>query len=210
MKILDIINVLKEQGISVKYFHRKDGGYIITNIGGVSYKGAAGNTAARQIVGAELSSARKVQLTRITTKGQRRKESIPEQLKKEVAKLQRKWKKTDRPKGEIRLQKFRERYKELGYTETIRSIQQLHRYAEGLAYDAVIDSLIEAIRDAGNRSGNDIYFEIIKDIQSVRARFKDEWIPLVYEILYEVNKGTLKIEDAREKIKLLIELNYAS
>ena len=38
MKVIDIINILKEQGISVKYFHRKDGGYIITNIGGISYK----------------------------------------------------------------------------------------------------------------------------------------------------------------------------
>lgn len=204
MKIIDIINVLKEQGISVKYFHRKDGGYIITNIGGISYKGAAGNAAARQIVGAELSSARKAQLTRITTKGTRRKEAIPEQLKKEVAKLQRRWKKVARPKGEIRLQKFRERYKELGYTETIRSIQQLHRYAEGLAYDAVIDALIEYLRDAGNRSGDAMYFEIINDIQKVRATIKEEWIYKIYEILYEINKS-ITIQEARRQIQSLIE-----
>ena len=205
MKVIDIINILKEQGISVKYFHRKDGGYIITNIGGISYKGAAGNTAARQIVGAELSSARKAQLTRITTTGVRKKAPVPEELKKEVAKLQRRWKKVARPKGEIRLQKFRERYQELGYEETKRSIEQLHRYADGLAYDAVIDHLILYIRDAANRSGDEVLSKIADDIDSARARIKDEWIPQIYDVLYGIGK-TISSEDAREKIKDILEI----
>ena len=205
MKVIDIINILKEQGISVKYFHRKDGGYIITNIGGISYKGASGNTAARQIVGAELSSARKAQLTRITTKGVRKKAPVPEELKKEVAKLQRRWKKVARPKGEIRLQKFRERFQELGYEETKRSIEQLHRYADGLAYDAVIDHLILYIRDAANRSGDEVLSKIADDIDSARARIKDEWIPQIYDVLYGIGK-TISSEDAREKIKDILEI----
>ena len=205
MKVIDIINILKEQGISVKYFHRKDGGYIITNIGGISYKGASGNAAARELVGATLSSARKAQLTRITTKGVRKKAPVPEELKKEVAKLQRRWKKVARPKGEIKLQKFRERYQELGYEETKRSIEQLHRYADGLAYDAVIDHLILYIRDAANRSGDEVLSQIADDIDSARARIKDEWIPQIYDVLYNVGK-TISTEDAREKIRDILEL----
>ena len=151
------------------------------------------------------SSARKAQLTRITTKGVRKKAPVPEELKKEVAKLQRRWKKVARPKGEIKLQKFRERYQELGYEETKRSIEQLHRYADGLAYDAVIDHLILYIRDAANRSGDEVLSQIADDIDSARARIKDEWIPQIYDVLYNVGK-TISTEDAREKIRDILEL----
>lgn len=204
MKLIDSIKILQEQGVEIKYFHRKDGGYIVTKIGGVSYKGAAGNAVVRQLTGATLSEAKQAQLKSITTTGQRKKAPIPQSLKKEVAKLQRKWKKVSRPKGEIKLQKFRERYGELGYEETIRSIEQLHRYAEGLAYDAVIDALIEAIRNAGNKSGDATYFEIINDIQSVRATIKDEWIPMIYEVLYEVNEKVITVQEARNQIQRII------
>ena len=125
MTILDIIKELERQGHEIKYYHRKDGGYVITKMDGQHFSGKTGNAFARRMVGADISVARKVQLQMIRTpKGKRPKKlsPLPENVKKKLQKVQKLWKKTHPTiEGTQTTGKARWRVEQFGEEEAIAS-----------------------------------------------------------------------------------------
>lgn len=62
-KILSGISELKAKGYKIKYKKRSDGGYLVTEINGVKYKGASGNAVVRSITGKHLTAKETAQRT---------------------------------------------------------------------------------------------------------------------------------------------------
>lgn len=194
MSVLEIITLLKEMGYSVESRKRSDGGYIITKIDGKSFKGAKGNTYARNIVGVALSPARASQLAFNVEKyikvgkGNKAKGKISEELNKALRKVQRKWRK-NKIEARITKKKLRWHIKEGGEKEAWDYLQKMSRYGEGLAYEENVIYLAKYIEDVGKacpKNYKDRVFEVANFIRNKIAEFKEEWVAPIYSYWYEV------------------------
>ena len=158
MTIKDLAEMLTEQGYDIKLRKRTDGGYIISRINGVSYKGTSGNIKARRIVGAELSHARTYQLARIrppkrVAPMQRKTTSIPEDLKKELRKVQRAWRKKHPDiAGTISMRGLRYQYEHYGEEMARASLNKSYRYSQGYAYIENVQWLIQRLEQDLNKA----------------------------------------------------------
>ena len=92
MNVKDIVEELRKMGIKVEARKRTDGGYVITKINGVSYSGAKGNQAAREMLGISLSEARIKQVNYNVDK-YIKKEPLSKEMKRKIDKVQRTWRK---------------------------------------------------------------------------------------------------------------------
>lgn len=197
MKLIDIINSLIKQGHSVRYRHRKDGGYIITEVDGIRFTGARGNTYARTIYGSYLSKAREFQLARIN-KARKRVSALPETIKRKIARVQRKWRKAhDTTKGTIKTSSVRWVYEHEGEAEAIRSLEKAERYATGLAYEENVNWVAERLRIDGLDN-------LANKIERMSDRFREEWIKAVYEVIYDFEKGVIDEDELERRINSII------
>lgn len=208
MTIKDIAELLVFQGHDVKTRRRSDGGYIITSIDGQKYGGASGNIEARKIVGVNLSHARSYQLARIKPPKRiapikRKKEPLPEELVRELRKVQREWRKTHKDiGGTISVRGLRYQYENYGYDVAKASLDKSYRYTQGYAYIENVHWLIarwqEALSKAPDEDISDIQ-AIIELIESHAITFKEEWFQsLYYEAYYPYIQGTISIQSARQ------------
>ena len=201
MTIKSVIKELKEIGYNVSFYKRKDGGIRITRINGETFTGSSGNKKARYIIGVSLTEAQVRALGRLKTptgKGsynKRRKIPIDEETKKQIQKLQRQYRKAGKTEGKPTIRNYRYILKTKGKKEADRLLKQAERRILGYAYEENVDALllrmkrIKAYYETKNESF--IFFnKAIEKVENASQWFRDKWIYPIYEILYEIEKGT--------------------
>lgn len=194
MTIKDLAEILSEQGYDIKLRKRADGGYIISKIDGVSFKGASGNIQARKIAGVSLSHARAYQLERIRPPKRvapmmRQKAPLPAELVKKLRQVQREWrKKHEDISGTLSMRGLRYQYETYGKEEALASLDKGYRYAQGFAYFDNVNWLIERITSYMNKvdeSEQKVLQKVVSKIQQKIMTFKEEWINPIYQDWYE-------------------------
>ena len=207
MTIKDIAELLASQGHKVKIRHRSDGGYIISQIDNIKYAGASGNIQARKITGATISHARAYQLERIRPPKiapiKRKKAPLPEDLVKQMRKVQREWRKTHKDvSGTISIRGLRYQYETYGYESAKASLDKSFRYAQGFAYFENVQWLVSRWQDALSKAPSEDQADIqaiIDLIESHAVSFKEEWFQtLYYSAYYPYIQGTISIQSARQ------------
>ena len=215
MRIRDIIKQLQQQGFEIRTRERsaKEGkGVRITSINGVHYTGSKGNEEARAILGLKLSAPQKQHLESIRVRkgrfGSKKKDPIPEEVKKKIAKLQRQFKKRGLKEGMPTLRNYRYVMKHYSKEEADRLLDSASRYAKDIAYLMNIQALLEHINlDLGHSNNSDIAQarDIIKDYYNIGApNFKDSELVHIYELLYAWEQNPL------DKAKARAVLNYVN
>ena len=214
MTVKDLAELLVEQGHDVKLRKRADGGYIISKIDGVSFKGASGNIQARRITGVQLSHARAFQLARIKPPKkiapmQRAKPKLPEDLVKKLRKVQREWRKTHKDiGGTISIRGLRYQYETYGKETAMASLDKSYRYTQGYAYFENVQWLIERLTRIQNRLyyGDDkqVVQRIIDKIQNRMITFKEDWIHEIYQVIYETEKGAIDVNELERRINQIM------
>lgn len=213
MTIKDLAVMLSNQGYDIKLRKRADGGYIISKIDGVSYRGASGNIQARKIAGVSLSHARAYQLERIrppkrVAPMQRAKTKLPEELMKKLRKVQREWRKTHKDiSGTISLRGLRYQYENYGEKEAMASLDKSFRYTQGYAYFENVEWLIQRLESLKNKVETfeeQVIDRIISKIKQKSFTFKEEWINPIYQEIYESEKGALSIDELERRIDEII------
>lgn len=205
----EVIQDLKELGYVVNYRKRTDGGYIITAINGKKYKAARGNQVARRIVNAPISQYRSSQLKSIkmkhkkTTKTKAKYTALDsdDELMKLHRKAQRYWRKTNKYKIEgsrITKKNLIWNLENLGREATIKKLENIIRYAKGFANEENIRWLKIRIRQELGNYG----VAINSQIDSISDRFKDEWIDVINQMIY--NRTKSRKEKAREVMNFLL------
>ena len=213
MTIKDLAELLVEQGHDVKLRKRADGGYIISKIDGVSFKGASGNIQARRITGEKLSHAREYQLARIkppknVAPMMRVKPKLPDDLIKKLRKVQREWRKTHKDiGGTISVRGLRYQYETYGKESAMASLDKSYRYSQGYAYFENIQWLIERLNQlSGKLDQNEqqVIERIISKIQNKAVSFKEEWIHEFYQEIYEAEKGVIDVEELERRLNMVM------
>lgn len=208
MNVIDLIKRLKELGHEVKFFHRKDGGYVITKIDGHTYSGKSGNKTARLMLGEKLSQARSVQLARIRLpKGKRavKQKAIPQELEKMLKKTQREWRKTHPDiRGTISKRGLRYFLREEGYEKAKASLDRAWRYTQGYAYLENVQYLIQRIQADLYKKPSSEMQSVIEAIKAKEMAFKEEWIQHCYDALYEWEKGVIDGDECARRIMAII------
>lgn len=191
MTLKESISELERLGYSVTYRKRQDGGYIITSINGKTFKGAKGNAYARSLLGQELSQARQEQLTfnvQKYIKGAKKKATLDEEMKKELRRVQRIWRKR-KVKARITAKKVKEHIRTEGREAARQYLERQSRYGEGYAYLENVEYLAKYIEDIarGIVNNDDLQNEVYALADYIRSRanvFKEEWIEKCYQFAY--------------------------
>ena len=209
MTIKQIIDLLINQGHSVTWRKRSDGGYLITTIDGEKYTGASGNVKAREITGQKLSEKRRVQLKRIT-----RPKLAP--LPKQVKSLQRKINKILKQKeedgklheGRVKAKQLRQSLAEVGEEETIAKLHRKLRYQSGYAYEANVDYVIERIQ-----MNCWIEHKITPEMQSVidylinyKYWIKEADISVMYADIYRWEEGYIEQAECARLLRATLHI----
>lgn len=207
MTVKQIADLLKELGSDVELRKRKDGGYLITKINGVRYKGAEGNRVAREMLtpmnipNVQLSAGRAKQLKMIKPKKGTKPsklEAIPEDVKTKIKDLQKKYKKASnkskRDAGSIGIRHYRYMKKKYGEKEAREYLERAERYIEGNAYDENIYAIIQRIR----------MDEEDEMIRTVGGADKLEAIASKLEGI--MNQGSIKTDGLNKIVEALYEM----
>lgn len=211
MNLKAIIQRLQSQGHILKFYKRKDGGYVITRIDGVIYKGKTGNKKARELLGVTLSEARAKQLKRIKTpKGKRVKKlgEIPEELEKRLKSIQRLWRKTHASiEGYISKSSIRWAYENLGEEEAKAMLDRATRYASGLASLESIEGYLERLKNAISKASEEEkphlerVYEMIEERKLIITEITLEHL---VQDLYEWEKNVLSAISYRARVTALV------
>lgn len=210
MTIRQIIKELQKSGYDISFYERKDRGVRITRINGESYRGSSGNVKARKIVGASLTEAQKVSLSKLKTpKGKgsynkRRKPKLDEETKERIKKLQRQYRKVGKKEGKPTIKNYRYVMKKYGKEEADRLLSQAERRIQGLAYIELVDTLIKRIKADLKKKKSASMKEALQKIIANRENFKFIWVWPIFDILYDWEMG-IKGEEAGEEIQAIID-----
>lgn len=196
MNVKDIVEELRKMGIKVEARKRTDGGYVITKINGVSYSGAKGNQAAREMLGISLSEARIKQVNYNVDKyikKHKKVKSLDEDMKKKLRKVQFTWRK-NKVGGEahVTARKVKWYVKEHGQEAAKEYLEKMERYGSGLAYEENIEYLAQYIEDIArgleltNQKYADKFYQLAEYIRSKISSFKEDWINRIYQVLYTI------------------------
>ena len=210
MTMIDVIDMLKEMGMEVKYFKRKDGGVRVTKIGNQRFTGSTGNKLAREMTGTALSERRTAQLKTIKTpKGQfghrKRVEQLEEDIVKRIRKVQRLMRKNQINRtGIVTQRNYRYVLKHDGKEEAERRLAQAERYASGLAYVENVDALVKRLKLDNNKLKNSDIEEAIKIIKEKRETMKETQLSDLIDATYEMEKKTLNPHDFLLKVQTIL------
>ena len=196
MNVKDIVEELRKMGIKVEARKRTDGGYVITKINGVSYSGAKGNQAAREMLGITLSEARIKQVNYNVDKyikKHKKVKTLDEDMKKKLRKVQSTWRK-NKVGGEahVTARKVKWYVKEHGQVAAKEYLEKMERYGSGLAYEENIEYLAQYIEDIArgleltNQKYADKFYQLAEYIRSKISSFKEDWINRIYQVLYTI------------------------
>lgn len=208
----EVVTMLQQANVAVKYRVRKDGGIRITSINGARFTGSTGNKQARIMAGVELSERRAKQLKTIkSAKGQwghqkRVKAIIDEETKARIRAVQRVFRK-NKIKGRggtITQKNYRYALRHYGKAEADRRLAQAEKYAQGLAYGENVDALYMRIEMDLNKRKSAEMKEISNKIKLKRDSFKEEWINKIYEVLYLWEKRRMNSQEASSRINRIL------
>lgn len=193
MTVHELIKELERLGYDVIARKRTDGGYIITKINGQTFTGASGNAYARQVVGVSLSPARMEQTQYNVIKfikGKKKpKDSIDEDMVKELRKVQRIWRKTN-IKGRITKTKLRGYIREEGREGAKRYLEKQARYGQGYAYEENVEYLAKYIEDVAkkieDKEYQDMAYKCAEKVRNLKNVFREEWISKTYSYWYAI------------------------
>ena len=210
MTMIDVIDMLKEMGMEVKYIKRKDGGVRVTKIGNQRFTGSTGNQLAREMTGTTLSERRTAQLKTIKTpKGQfghrKRVEQLDEDIVKRIRKVQRKMRKNQINRtGIVTQRNYRYVLKHEGKEEAERRLAQAERYASGLAYVENVDALLKRLKLDNNKLKNSDIEESIRIIKEKRETMKESQLSDLIDTTYEMEKKVLNPHDFLLKVQTIL------
>lgn len=211
MNLRQLVNKLRQEGHSITYYVRKDGGILIKSIDGQRFTGASGNKLARAMSGETLSVKRSEQLTRITWSGKRAKAYFEDrEVKRLLQRVQRKWNKAfPHKRGEIppvglkTSKKVKWSLENRGREETIRLLTEAERYASGKAYTENIRQLADYVQDASLKYQSEELEELANSIRDNAWMILEETIKPAYDELYLLNKGYDPRQIAKNVKKIL-------
>lgn len=213
MQVKEIINELKEMGYDVSFRKRTDGGYIITKINNVHYRGSSGNKIARDLIGnqAQLSQASveaRIYNVNKFWKGRKKKkyEPVSDEMKKELKQVQRLFREK-KVNGKITIRKLREHIKEGGKRSALDYLHKMTKYAQGYAYDENVLYLSNYAKDVAKGLSGDLktsLLDLANYMESIKDSFKETWIHPTYEDLYAIVQSGYSEYIARESIGNII------
>lgn len=211
MTLRETIRLLQQEGHSISYYVRRDGGVLIKSIDGVKYSGAQGNIMARGLTDQSLSVKREAQLQKITYTGKRAQSYIPDrEIKRALQKVQRKWNKAfphKRGESPIQGRKTAKGVKwsleHRGREETLRLLSEAERYASGKAYSKNIETLAMFVETAGARYQSEELIELAQSIRDNAWMIDEESISPAYDELYKLNDGVPPEEVVRQVKRIL-------
>ena len=195
MNVSKMIKELEKMGFKVNARRRTDGGWIITKINDMSFSGASGNQYARQVLGVELSQARIEQAhfnVQKYIKGKEKVKTLDEEMKKELRKVQRVWRK-NKVQGKITATKVKAHLKDYGRKEATEYLKRQTRYGQGLAYIENVESVAQYMREfSRSLSDSDIaegYVKMADKLESKKDTIKEIQLQKILEVLYEVRES---------------------
>lgn len=211
MNLRQLVNKLRQEGHSITYYVRKDGGILIKSIDGQRFTGASGNKLARAMSGETLSVKRSEQLTRITWSGKRAKAYFEDrEVKRLLQRVQRKWNQAfPHKRGEVppvglkTSKKVKWSLENRGREETIRLLTEAERYASGKAYSENIRQLADYVQDAASKYQSEELMKLANDIRDNAWMILEESIKPAYDRLYDLNKGHDPRDVANDVRKIL-------
>ena len=215
MTVREIVQMLREEGHVVEYYERKDGGILIKSIDGTKYQGATGNKVGRRMVGDVISEKRGSQLQRITTTGERAKNTLTDnEVKKALQRVQRMWRKAfphkrgEKPSVGLKTTKqVKWNLEHKGKEETLRLLAESERYAKGLAYTENVKTFVEHLMKWNKKRNNESMSKLINDIVVKSEKIRQEDLYQAYQIAYDLNKRTIPIEETIRRIRVALKLD---
>lgn len=208
MTMREVVKQIESQGHLVKFRIRTDGGILITSIDGMKFSGAKGNSFARGMIGVTLSEARAVQTAKNVQKYIKKKQ-LTEDLKKEIRKVQRKWRKNKiKAKGKVTTKKVRWNLENLGEKEARKKLRQMEKYAEGIAYSENVEWLAQRIESFSRKfpEHSQKFQNLADKVRNLTSTFKEDWIDPINQLLYELNvrAGQINPLETISKIERII------
>lgn len=198
MKLINLVKELQAQGVDIKYRVRKDGGILITQVSGMRFTAAEGNRFVRKMTGETLSEDQLKQREKIKppkkiSPARRKKPPIPENVKKQIQKLQRLYRK-DKKRGKPTISNYRYNVEHYGEEEANRLLKQSEYYVKGIAYTENIEALIMRLLQVKNTvsiSGEDAtpiqeLVDATKNYaKNYRDKFTEEKLQWLLQVIYD-------------------------
>ena len=192
MNVKEMIAELKKLNKSVTYRKRSDGGYLITKIDNMIFSGSKGNAFAREILGITLSEAKMKQVEHNVgkfIKGKKKKPTLDTEMKKELRKVQKEWRKK-KVNAEITASKVKRHIEDVGKKGAKEYLKRMSRYGQGYAYVENVFSLAQYVYDTalGADSGElqRALFDLDFAIRDRVETFKEKWINPIYREMYKI------------------------
>lgn len=218
MKLKNIVTKLRDAGHSVTYRVRKDGSIVIQTIDGKKFTGKSGNAAARALAGVSLSLAQQQQLAKIAlpkgSRARKKKEALPQELKRHLQRVQRKFRKMGLEAGKPTTKNVRWVLRNKGYAEAERRLTQAERYARGIAYPENVKALAETIwadavkvGETDSEWGNRLIriAEYLYDAAEKDIITEDQLKAVLHDCdLYDAENGSADWRNAIERIELVL------
>ena len=210
MSLRQIVMELIARGHKVTYYVRKDGGLVIHTIDGQHYSGKTGNAVARKMLGVALSTRRKVQLERINTQRnwKKNKTPIPEDLEKYRLKFNRLLRKSVKV-GTLSKQNLRVMIEERGVEGAWEYLKEQERRARGLAYNSVINGLIARLEEDKLSAPSDEVeklSELIEDIKANMDNISFDSVFRIFDELYNYEMGSLSIDTLVQRVRAILKI----
>ena len=210
MTIKSLVSELLNRGYNVTYRKRKDGGILITSIDGHKYKGALGNRVARMLLGEEISTRRKQQLTKITRERVKRPRKVivntPEDLERYRKRVMRKWRKAGLT-GSISKRNLRNIIEDRGIKGAETYLAEMERHTQGKAYFGAIEGLLARIQndiDVGDEEDARNLQDAFDLINLNKEEFRQEWLFPLFDELYNFEMGLSSSSNFLIKVKSLL------
>lgn len=231
MTLRQIIEQLRREGHHIEYVENKPpkskktgkrstkGQIRITQIDGVKFapNKSIGNRRARELKGETLSEKQVSQMREARTKATQKlrgKNPLPTDIEKDIKRIQRKIraseKKKAREQGKDEIEKskstlrlktksVREKLKKDGYEKTKQSLRNIERYWEGYANDSSIQALKEMInqliRHNKNASDRDKLQQCLNILNEIEGRLGEYALEDLLMALYDYQNGRIKAND---------------
>ena len=211
--MIEVVRELQKQGHDVEYYVRKDGGILVKEIDGQKFPtGASGNAMARQIVGAEISSAIVEQLKYAGRQRGKRQVRIdtPDNLQTYFKEVKKKWSRKMKavggkphPAGYFSWNKVKKKLRDEGEEAAFSYIAEKEKYASGIAYSENVRFLVVFTRDAAKQYNSSDLSKLADDIEENANSIKEASIQPAYRELYTLNQGADPKDVARNTRKIL-------
>ena len=178
MTIRNVVSKLRQEGYKVTYRVRKDGGVLIKSINGQKFKGATGNTLARQLSGETISESREIQLRYATVKRKWIRGKLP--TKKNI--------------GDLSYKRTKRVAMEEGKEAVFKYLSEKEKYAAGIAYTENVRLLKVDLERLSNIYEMQELQDLADEIWNNAEKIRDEWLVSAYEVLYEINGKNANID----------------